>query len=111
MNHGWVRRLSAGFQKSIILLSVVFGINALTSTAFAAYNCGTGWTAYSVSGGVRCVLHVPSQGARPEGYVFYGEGGHSSSKYRHIGAVRRVGSSANFSGSVADINGNGEAFA
>jgi hypothetical protein len=98
-------------SKVLVQLAILAAIVLFGATSEAAYNCGTGWTAYSVSTGVRCIVYVPAEGGRPEGYVVYGEGtAGGTAKYRHIGALRRVGSTADFTGDIVDISGNGEAF-
>jgi hypothetical protein len=80
----------------------------LRSTAHASYNCGTGWTLYTTSGGIRCVKRTLVGSPAVEGYAWYGEGSGQWGKYRHIGVVRSSGQTNTFTGSSADINGNGE---
>jgi hypothetical protein len=95
----------------IIIGGTLVLLGSFIKPAHAEFNCGTGWTLYTVKNGstttgIRCVKYVPAAGSESDGYAWYGEG-KNGYKYRHIGAVR-FSSSNKFTGSSADINGNGE---
>jgi hypothetical protein len=99
------------FDKLQLLLlgALALGAAATPSAAQAAFNCGTGWTLYTGGGGVRCVKFIAASGTDVARYAWYGEGRNQWGNYRHIG-VAALSSGNTFRGSLADLNGNGEAF-
>ncbi len=96
-------------KKLILAMLCAVAVTMLfASPAQAYYDCGTGWTLYTAPSGVRCVKRTVDGGV-PK-YVWYGEGSHGTSHYRHIGSVSWNAGFNEYRGSTVDIEGGGAVF-
>lgn len=102
--------MSAKIARSALAIAAAIAVLAFGKYAHAAYECGTGLTAYEVRSGstvkgIRCVRYIAAAASHMEGYAWYGEGNNGGT-YRHLGVARLSGST--IMGTASDIHGNGE---